>query len=201
MPHPRQLADLIASIERSPIAFLITDPRLPDNPIVAANSAFSRLTLYPLAEIVGRNCRFLQGPGSDPAARAAIAAAIAAARPATVPILNYRRDGGAFCNAVMVAPVRDESGAVAWFLGSQAEIEEEPAFAARRAIARARLAALPRRQAEVLRAMTAGARNKAIAHALGISERMVKTHRARLLRALDAASAAEAIRLAVEAGL
>lgn len=70
-----------------------------------------------------------------------------------------------------------------------------------RAAARARIEALPPRQAEVLRALVAGDRNKAIAHRLGISERMVKAHRARLLLSLRAASLAEAIRIAVEAGL
>jgi PAS domain S-box-containing protein len=203
VPRAGQLADLIAALEATPLPCVVTDPRRPDNPIVAVNAAFERLTGYAGAEAIGRNCRFLQGPGTDPRARAALRNAVDQARPATVPILNYRRDGAPFLNAVTVAPMRDEAGALAFFLGSHAIVAGETVegFQASREAARARVARLAPRQRDVLGEMARGGRNKAIAHALGISERMVKAHKARLLLELGAASAAEAIRLAVEAGL
>src|SRR5688572_26971359 len=95
---------LIASIELTPIATVVTDPRVDDNPIVAANAAFVRLTGYDRAEILGRNCRFLAGPGTDAAARGALRAAVREGRPALCELVNYRKDGTAFRNAVMIAP-------------------------------------------------------------------------------------------------
>ena len=87
---------LFASIDHSPIATVITDARLPDNPIVAVNRAFCELTGYGREEIVGRNCRFLAGAGTEPAARATLCRAVAEGRPALVELTNYRKDGSAF---------------------------------------------------------------------------------------------------------
>ena len=73
-------ASLFGSIDRSPIATVITDPRRPDNPIVATNTAFSRLTGYSAEEIIGRNCRFLAGPETDPRGSAVLREAVGAYR-------------------------------------------------------------------------------------------------------------------------
>jgi PAS domain S-box-containing protein len=116
---------LIASIERTPIATVVTDPRLPDNPIIAANRAFLELTGYAMAEVVGRNCRFLAGEETDPAAQSRLRRAIADGRPAMVEVINYRKDASAFCNAVMVAPILDATGEVMLFVGSQMEIGDQ----------------------------------------------------------------------------
>src|SRR5437588_12093349 len=96
---------LFASIELSPMATVITNPRLGDNPIVAVNRAFCTLTGYARDEVVGRNCRFLAGQDTEDLARAVLREAITAARPALTEILNYRRDGTRFRNAVMISPV------------------------------------------------------------------------------------------------
>jgi PAS domain S-box-containing protein len=96
---------LFASIELSPMATVITNPRLPDNPIVAVDHAFCGLTGYPREEVVGRNCRFLAGPETEASARAVLREAVAAARPALTEIINYRRDGTRFRNGVMISPL------------------------------------------------------------------------------------------------
>jgi phosphoserine phosphatase RsbU/P len=100
----------------------IADARLPARPLIYANEGFERLTGYPVAEVLGRNCRFLQGPDSDPAAVAEIRAAIAEQRECVVEILNYRRDGRTFWNRLSITPVRDESGGVTHYIGIQSDV-------------------------------------------------------------------------------
>ncbi|HEX8448044.1 MAG TPA: PAS domain-containing protein, partial [Allosphingosinicella sp.] len=117
---------LLASIDHSPIASVITAARMADNPIVAVNGAFCELTGYDRDEIVGRNCRFLAGVGTEPAPREMLRRAVAEGRPALVEMTNYRKDGTAFLNAVMVAPVLGEDGELAYFLGSQMDVGSGP---------------------------------------------------------------------------
>jgi PAS domain S-box-containing protein len=100
----------------------IADARLPARPLIYANDGFERLTGYPVGEVLGRNCRFLQGPESDPTAVPEIRAAIAEQRECIVEILNYRRDGSSFWNRLSVTPVRDESGVVTHFIGIQSDV-------------------------------------------------------------------------------
>ncbi len=96
--------------------FMVTDPQLPDNPIVFLNPAFERHTGYSRAELLNRNCRLLQGPDTDPGAIAEIRAAILAERPVSVDLLNYRADGTAFWNRVSIQPVSfPESGRTAFW--------------------------------------------------------------------------------------
>jgi PAS domain S-box-containing protein len=100
----------------------IADARLPVRPLIYANDGFERLTGYPVGEVLGRNCRFLQGPDSDPAAVAEIRAAITEQRECIVEILNYRRDGSSFWNRLSITPVRDESGVVTHYIGIQSDV-------------------------------------------------------------------------------
>lgn len=188
-------------IAASPIAAVISDPLLPDNPIVECNAAFAALTGYAREEIIGRNCRFLSGPGTEPELTETLRASIRARRPALVDILNYRKDGSPFRNAVLVAPIFGVTGKLEYFLGSQMEVGGvEDAAAQRTARARQLIEALSPRQREVLKHMASGQLNKQIAFALSLSERTVKMHRSALLRALGVETTADAIRLAVEAG-
>lgn len=198
--HQREIID---SLDLLPIAMVLSNPRLPDNPLEIVNPAFCRLTGYQEREIVGRNCRFLAGSSTDPGASSHLGAAIRAHRPVLVDILNYRRDGSAFRNGVMVTPLYGPDGELEWFLGSQVDLgpAERCDLAARRASAAERVAALPRRQRQVLELMACGLLNKQIAWKLRISEKTVKMHRGLLLARLDVASSAAAIRIAVEAGL
>lgn len=192
------LSNMIAG---SPIAAIICDPRLADNPIVECNDAFVALTGYPRDEIIGRNCRFLAGPGTEPVLTQQMRTAIAQQQPVLVDILNYKKDGTPFRNAVLVAPIFDTDGKLEYFLGSQMEVKDAAVAApARRNGAQARIAALSPRQREVLALMAAGHRNKHIAFALGLTERTIKMHRSALLRGLEVDTTAEAIRIAIEAG-
>jgi PAS domain S-box-containing protein len=194
---------LFASIELSPMATVITNPRLGDNPIVAVNRAFCTLTGYARDEAVGRNCRFLAGPDTEDLARAVLREAITAARPALTEMLNYRRDGTRFRNAVMISPVFGPTGELAYSLGSQMEVVEgaQPSSRLRRQRAQQLVSKLTLRQRQVLNQMVRGRRNKQIAPSLGISEKTVKMHRAALLAKLGVASSADAVRIAVEAEL
>ncbi len=83
---------------------VITDARAPDNPVAWVNDAFLQATGYAAAEIVGRNCRMLQGPATDQDTVARIRTAVAAAEPISVELLNYRKDGTPFWNAMTITP-------------------------------------------------------------------------------------------------
>lgn len=100
----------------------ITDPHQPDNPIVYVNSGFERLTGYSAVEVLGRNCRFLQGPESDPAVLDAVRTAICEERECIVELRNYRKDGMPFWNRLSLAPVRNAAGAVVNFIGVQSDV-------------------------------------------------------------------------------
>ena len=104
------------------LSFTISDPRLPDNPLVFVNPAFERTTGYSREEVEGTNCRFLQGPATDPAAVQAVRDALAAEEHATVTLLNYRKDGSAFWNELSLSPVYDASGTLSHYVGIQSDV-------------------------------------------------------------------------------
>ncbi|MEG3175441.1 LuxR C-terminal-related transcriptional regulator [Sphingomonas sp. RB3P16] len=194
--HLRLVAD-------SPIPSVISDPRLPDNPIVACNDAFCELTGYPVEDVVGRNCRFLSGPATEPWLTEEIRRGVREHRPVLVEILNYKRNGQPFRNAVLVAPIYDENDALLYFLGSQIEIDTAAATPSsmRRIRAAEMVKALSPRQGQVLKLVANGLLNKQIAAELNLSEKTVKMHRAILMSRLELNTTADLIRLAVEAGL
>jgi len=192
---------LIASIHATPIATIVTDNRQPDNPIIAANEAFTLLTRYSRDEVLGRNCRFLAGYGTEPEARSALRESVANGQPIVVELTNYKKDGSAFQNAVMIAPVRDGAGNVVLFVGSQMEVTATNGSGLRRERARTMVATLTPRQREVLGLMAAGFLNKQIAGMLRISQKTVETHRAQLIDVLGVKSSTYAIRIGLEAGL
>jgi PAS domain S-box-containing protein len=104
------------------MSFTITDPRQPDNPLVWVNPAFAATTGYPVDEAIGRNCRFLQGPDTEPEAVERIRQHLRAEQPLTTTLLNYRKDGTSFWNEVTISPVHDVSGTVTHFVGVQADV-------------------------------------------------------------------------------
>lgn len=107
------------TIERMPLAMVVTNPRLPDNPIVYVNRAFERLTGYASDAAVGRNCRFLQGDGTDDKTVAALAQAVKDSKEVEVDVLNYRSDGQSFMNHLLISPIFDDDGEISYFLGVQ----------------------------------------------------------------------------------
>jgi PAS domain S-box-containing protein len=113
-----------AAVEMTRMPMVVTDPRQPDNPIVFANGAFFDLTHYKEEEVLGRNCRMLQGPDTDRRTVDEIRTAIAEQRPVSVDILNYKADGSTFWNALFLGPVFDEEGKLLYFFASQMDITE-----------------------------------------------------------------------------
>ncbi|XP_058753352.1 phototropin-1-like isoform X2 [Vicia villosa] len=115
----RKGLDLATTLERIEKNFVITDPRLPDNPIIFASDSFLELTEYSREEILGRNCRFLQGPETDPATVKKIRYAIDNQIEVTVQLINYTKTGKKFWNLFHLQPMRDQKGEVQYFIGVQ----------------------------------------------------------------------------------
>ena len=116
-----------AAVEMTRMPMLVTDPRQPDNPIVFVNRAFLDLTLYDEKDVIGRNCRMLQGPQTDPAAVAELRRAIEEQRAVALDILNYKADGTPFWNALYLGPIFDHDGKLLYFFASQMDVTERRA--------------------------------------------------------------------------
>ncbi len=115
-------ASLAAAVASTSNGIVVTDPNLPGNPIVFVNAAFTRMTGHSAAEVIGRNCRLLQGRDTDPETIARLRKAIAARRAITVTIRNYRKDGRTFWNELTVNPVLDARGQLVNFVGIQSDV-------------------------------------------------------------------------------
>ena len=130
----------VAAVRATRMPVVISDPRRPDNPVVFVNDAFCRMSGFEREDILGRNCRFLQAPDTDPDTVRRLRDAVAAAQPIEIDIRNRRRDGELFWNRLMIAPVRDRTGRLAYFFASQVDVTLE----------RQRLAGLENRNAALL---------------------------------------------------
>ena len=201
-PAARLSKWLQAVISSTPIASVVSDPRLPDNPIIAVNQAFIDLTGYGPSEVLDRNCRFLSGTGTEPWLTEKIREGVIRHRPVLVEILNYKKCGAPFRNAVLVAPLYDDEDELIYFLGSQIEITgcEQSISENRRERAVALLNQLSPRQLEVTKLAAQGLLNKQIAGTLGLSIKTIKMHRGLVMEKLGLRTQADLIRLAVEAG-
>jgi PAS domain S-box-containing protein len=111
-----------AAVEMTRMPMILTNPRLPDNPVVFANKAFLDLTGYEEQEVLGRNCRFLQGPRSDRETVRQLREAVSTQQPISIEILNYKRDGTPFWNAVFIGPVSSPDGELLYFFASQLDV-------------------------------------------------------------------------------
>uniref|UniRef100_A0A7S2VA06 LOV domain-containing protein n=1 Tax=Entomoneis paludosa TaxID=265537 RepID=A0A7S2VA06_9STRA len=116
---------LMESLTSGQRCFVLSDPKLPDNPIVFASPDFYTMTGYSSKQVLGRNCRFLQGPGTDPRAVEVIRKAIATGSDATVCLLNYKSDGTPFWNNFFIAALRDSDNNIVNYVGVQCEVEPE----------------------------------------------------------------------------
>lgn len=115
-------------IDEAPIGITVADPSQPDNPIIQVNDGFCELTGYEREEILGRNCRFLQGEATREEPVAKMREAIAAEDPVTVELRNYRKDGSMFWNRVTIIPIRSNSGTVTYYFGYQQDISSEKRY-------------------------------------------------------------------------
>ena len=115
---------LMSALSGSQQNFAISDPSLPDNPIVYVSQGFLDLTGYTLDQVLGRNCRFLQGPGTDQAAVDVIRRGVREGTDTSVCLLNYKADGTPFWNQFFVAALRDAENNVVNFVGVQCEVSK-----------------------------------------------------------------------------
>jgi len=112
------------AMDEAPVGITIADPSLPDNPVIYANAAFERITGYPIEEVVGRNCRFLQGEDTDSETVARMRRAVDDWEPVTVEVRNYRKSGEEFWNQVTIAPIYDEDGKPSHYVGFQHDVTD-----------------------------------------------------------------------------
>ena len=115
-------AALLTEEEREQ-SVVITNPALPDNPMIFITDEFEKQTGYSPEETVGRNCRFLQGPETDPKSIEAIRQALKAESAITVDLLNYKKDGTKFWNRLRIRPLYDDDGKVMFYAGAQNPID------------------------------------------------------------------------------
>ncbi|PZW68650.1 PAS domain S-box-containing protein [Pseudomonas sp. URMO17WK12:I1] len=111
-----------AAVETTRMPMIVTDPNRPDNPIIFANNAFLEMTGYEVEEIVGQNCRFLQGAETDRSVVAQVREAISKRQEISVELINYRKDGSTFWNALFISPVYNDAGELIYFFASQLDI-------------------------------------------------------------------------------
>jgi len=134
---PTPTADtIIRAVDEAPVGITISDPSLPDNPMVYVNDAYEELTGYAAEDVLGRNCRFLQGPDTDEDSVREMREAIDAEEPVSVELINYREDGTPFWNQVTIAPIYDADGEVIHYVGFQNDVtdrKEAEAMAKQRA--------------------------------------------------------------------
>ena len=116
------------ALAKMPLALVLTNPNLDDNPIVYANRAFEKITRYSSDAVIGRNCRFLQGDETDPAQVRQLAQAVREERDFSVDIVNYRSDGTKFLNRLMITPLYDDERNLQCFLGVQRDMSEGADF-------------------------------------------------------------------------
>jgi PAS domain S-box-containing protein len=113
-----ELRALLEADERE-MSVVFSDPFQRDNPMIYVSDEFETQTGYSPEEAIGQNCRFLQGPGTNPHAIEAIRQGLKAETRFTIDILNYRKDGTAFVNRLRIRPIYDPSGQLMFFAGAQ----------------------------------------------------------------------------------
>ena len=121
-PLPEQLSLKDRALAMAAEGITIADAGQPDMPLIYVNAGFERLTGYGASEVLGKNCRFLQGCDTGPEAAAEIRRSIREQRDCTVEILNYKKDGTRFWNRLSITPLRDDSGRVTHYIGIQSDV-------------------------------------------------------------------------------
>lgn len=117
------------AIDASSVGITIADMRQPDQPLIFVNHAFEYMTGYTADEVIGRNCRFLQGDERDPVARDAIRKAIQTGEEALVVLRNYKKDGTPFWNELLISPIPDSDGHITHYVGFQKDVTDREEIA------------------------------------------------------------------------
>ncbi len=118
---------LARAVDAATEGIVITDPKQPDNPLIYVNPAFTEITGYPAEEVLGKNCRFLQGPETAPEAIEQIRCALSECQEIQVTLLNYRRDGQPFWNELNISPIFSDEGSPLYFVGIQSNVTHRKA--------------------------------------------------------------------------
>jgi len=114
-----------SAVKATRMPMIITDPNKHDNPIIFVNAAFLKLTGYEYEEIIGKNCRFLQGKDTDASDVAQVRDAIARRVPIELDVINYKKNGEKFWNRLLISPVFDDDGSLTYFFASQYDVTLE----------------------------------------------------------------------------
>lgn len=122
MEKNEQLRLYFNAIDATISGLVITDPNAKDHPIIFCNKAFSELTGYTQEEIIGKNCRFLQGESRDQAGREIIREALAKGTDCNTLLRNYRKDGSMFWNELKISPIKNSGGKIEYFVGIQNDV-------------------------------------------------------------------------------
>ena len=101
------------------MSVVISDPELPDNPMIFVSEEFEKQTGYSVEESLGRNCRFLQGKSTNAHAIEAVRQGLQARTRFTIDILNFRKDGTPFLNRLRIRPIFADDGQLIYFAGAQ----------------------------------------------------------------------------------
>lgn len=115
---------LVKAISNSFEGIILTDPNQNDNPIVYANDAFCNMTGYTRDEVLGKNCRFLQGKDTDPNTLQQIARSVNCETGGIFQVYNYKKNGEGFWNRLAISPVKDKDGVAEYFVGFQTDVTD-----------------------------------------------------------------------------
>lgn len=187
------------ALEAAHSAVLIADAQAEDLPITYINPAFEELTGYSHQEVLGRNCRFLQGAETDPSAVRTVKQAIDEGRPVREVLKNYRKDGSLFFNELFINPIRDSSGQTTHFVGCQNAVGSLE-MAELRIQACDQFATLSGRERQVFEGLVRGSTIKEIARSEGLSPRTMEKYRYRMHRKMGTNSLTMLVRYAIALG-
>jgi len=187
------------ALEEVRSAILIADARADDLPIIYMNPAFEELTGYSKHEVLGRNCRFLQGPETDRTAVRSVKQGIEEDRPVRAILHNYRKDGSLFFNELFINPIRNANGVTTHLVGCQNAIAS-PKLAELQNKARDLIATLSCREKEVFEGLVRGETIKGIASQEDLSPRTVEKYRYRMQQKMKTNSLTMLVRYAIALG-
>ncbi len=190
----------VEALEAVRSAIVVTDATNPENAVVYMNPAFAALTGYDEDEVLGRNCRFLQGTDTEQPARPVIREAIACGRPVRAILRNYRKNGSLFHNELLIDPIRNGDGVVTHFVGCQNQVADRRVGEVLGLAAKG-FEQLTGRERQVFGLMVNGHSNKSTAKLLQISPRTAEKHRIAVLKKFEVSEITLLVRYAIALGI